>query len=255
MGSWVRRREGSVTLLTLQRPPINTLDWEALDELAEAVGEAASDQETRALVITGGIDGIFCSGGDLKYWGQFRDGKKVSRVGREAFAQIERLSKPTIAAINGHVIGDGLSLALACDLRIASDAATFRLPEVANGFIPGWGLIHRLVAVVGRGHASELLLTGQPVKATRAQLMGLVNEVVSSDRFIDEVLRRALEMAAFSPAALRAAKCVLLGVEEEVCFEAVWAGTDRREGIDALFARRKPRFESRTGGECCDLLG
>ncbi len=206
-------------------------------------------------MITGGVGGIFCSGGDLKYWGQVRDGKEVSRAGREAFARIERLSKPTVAALNGHVIGDGLALALACDLRIAGEAATFRLSEVAYGFIPGWGLIHRLAALVGRANASELLLTGRPVEAARAQVMGLVNDVVPSDRLLDEALRRAREMAAFSPAALRAAKCALLGGDERVCFEAIWGGADWREGIDALLARRVPAFENAKGGGCCDLAG
>lgn len=256
MSSWIRRREGSVTLLTLTRPPINALDREALEELAELVAEVSADRGTRALLITGGIDGIFCSGGDLKYWRQVPDGGEVSRAGREVFARIEQLPKPTIAAINGRVIGDGLALALACDLRIASESATFRLPELAYGFIPGWGLIHRLVALVGRAEASELLLTGRPVEAAKARAVGLVNEVVPSDRLINRALERAREMAALSPAALGAAKCALLGGEEGACFEAVWGGADWQEGIDALLAKRTPGFRPRgKGGECCDLPG
>lgn len=256
MSSWIRRLERSVTLLTLARPPINALDRQALDELAEAVREVGADQETRALVITGGVDGIFCSGGDLKHWRQVREGREVSRAGRDVFARIERLSKPTVAAINGQVIGDGLALALACDLRIAGEAATFRLPELAYGFIPGWGLIHRLVALVGRANASELLLTGQPVGAPEARGVGLVNEVVPADRLIDEALRRAREMAALSPAAIRAAKCALLGGDERACFESVWGQADWQEGIDALLAKRVPAFISDgKGGECCDLIG
>lgn len=256
MSSWVRRREGAVALLTLTRPPINALDREALDELAEAVREVGADQETRALVISGGVGGIFCSGGDLKYWGQVRDGKEVGQAGREAFARIERLSKPTVAAINGRVIGDGLALALASDLRIAAETATFRLPEVAYGFIPGWGLIHRLVARVGQANASELLLTGRPVDAARARAIGLVHDVVPSDRLLEEALGRAREMASLSPAAHRAAKCALLGGDEGRCFEAVWGEADWREGIDALLAKRAPAFASDgKGGECCDLVG
>ena len=255
MNSLIRRQEGPVTLLALTRPPINALDREALEELAEAVEEVEADQETRALVITGGIEGIFCSGGDLKYWRQIHEGKKVSRAGRDIFARIERLAKPTVAAINGHVVGDGLALALACDLRIASEVATFRLPELAYGFIPGWGLIHRLVALVGRANASELLFTGQPVGAARARAIGLVNDVVPSGRLMDDALGRAREMAALSSAALRAAKCALLGGDERVCFEAVWGEADWREGIDALLARRAPAFENAKGGGCCDLAG
>lgn len=259
-GSTVRsisqRQEGPISLITLTRPPINALDREALNELAGVVARADTDREIRALVITGGIDGIFCSGGDLKYWRQVRDGQEVGGVGREVFARIERLSKPTLAAINGHVIGDGLGLALACDLRIVSETATFRLPEAAYGFIPGWGLIRWLVALVGRANASELLLTGQPVGAARAREIGLVNDVVPPDRLLDEALRRARQMATLSPTALGAAKCALRGGDEGACFEAVWGGTDWRDGIDALLAKRVPAFGSHgKGGECCDLAG
>ena len=252
--SWIQRREGTTFLLTLMRPPINALDRMALNELAEAVEKIEADRETRVLVITSGIERIFCSGGDMNFWRQVRDGKEVSRVGREAFARIERLSKPTIAAINGHVIGDGLNLALACDLRIASETTTIRLPEVAYGFIPGWGLIHRLVALVGRANAYELLLTGRQVEATWARMIGLVNEVVSPDRLMEEVLGRTQKMAAFSPAALRAAKCALLGGNERACFEAVWGHADWCEGIDALLAKMKPVFGSdERGGKGCDF--
>jgi enoyl-CoA hydratase len=256
MNSLIRRKEGSVSLFTLRRPPINALDQEALEELAQAVEEVRADSETRVLVITGGIEGIFCSGGDLKYWSQVHNGTDVSRIGRTVFSQIERLPKPTIAAINGHVIGDGLALALACDLRIASVTATFRLPEVAYGFIPGWGLIGRLIACVGRTHASELLLTSQPVQACRAQRMGLLNEVVPSDRLMDEVFKRSQKMVALSPAALRAAKCALLGGDERVCFEAIWNQKDWHAGIDALFAKRAPVFGGDGKGcEECDHIG
>ena len=113
MGAWIQDRGGAVIHLTLTRPPINALDKKSLDELAQIVSEWETDREARAVVITGGIEGIFCAGGDLTYWRTIRDAREVSRAGREVFARIERLSKPTLAAINGHVIGDGLALALA----------------------------------------------------------------------------------------------------------------------------------------------
>ncbi len=254
MSSWIQRREGTTSFLTLMRPPVNSLDLEALNELAEAVEKVEADRECRVLVVTSGIEGIFCSGGDLSFWRQIRNGKEVSQAGRKVFARIERFSKPTIAAINGHIVGDGLNLALACDLRIASEAATIRLPEVAYGFIPGWGLIRRLVSLVGRSNASELLLTGQQMEATRARVIGLVNGVISPDCLIDEVLARARKMAAFSPTALQAVKCTLLGGNERACFEAVWGNADWQEGIESLFAKRTPVFRSdKKGGERCDF--
>ncbi len=254
MDAWIREREGPVTFVTLVRPPINTLDRKALDELAEIVGELESNPEARAVVITGGIDEIFCSGGDLKYWRQIRDGRQVSSPGREVFARIERLPKPTLAAINGHVIGDGLALALACDLRIASEAATFRLPEVGYGFIPGWGLIHRLVDLVGRASAFELLLTGQLVASAQARMIGLVHDVVPPDRLRDHVLGRARDLAARSPAAIWAAKRAIQGGDEAACFASVWGEADWQAGIDALLNKRIPVFGSDgKGGENYDL--
>lgn len=243
-------------LITLTRPPINVLDRDALDELADVVAELGIDRETRVVVLTSGIDGIFCSGGDLKYWRQVHDSTDVSRAGNRIFDGIERLPQITLAAINGHVIGDGLALALACDLRVASETATFRLPEVAYGFIPGRGVVRRLVSMAGPGHASELLLTGRPVGAARARQMGLVNQVVPPDQLGAEALRRAREMAAFSTAAVRAAKCALRGGEERACFEAVWGGADWREGVESFLAKRTPAFASDGGGGgCCDLAG
>ena len=254
MGAWTRRQEGPVAILTLLRPPINALDQSALDELAEILGGIDGDTAVRVLVIMGGLDGIFCSGGDLRYWRDIRDPEVVSRSGREAFARIERLPIPTIAAIDGHAIGDGLALALDCDFRIASEKAMFRVPEVMYGFIPGWGLIHRLAALVGRASASELLLSGRRVDATRALEMGLVMQVVPSEHILDEVLVRAREMAGFSPAALRAAKCALSGADEVKCFETVWGETDWQEGIDALLAKRIPVYgQTETGGERHDF--
>jgi enoyl-CoA hydratase len=245
-----------VALVTLVRPPINALDRETLDELSDVVGEADADPAVRALVFASGIDGVFCSGGDLKYWREIHDAEQVSRAGREVFARIEQVSKPTIAAINGHVIGDGLALALAFDLRIASEKAEFRVPEVGYGFIPGWGLIHRLATLIGRASASELLLTGRRVHATQALAMGLVTQVVPSEHVLEEALRRAREMAAFSPAALRAAKCALSGADEVGCFETVWGKTDWQEGIDALLAKRTPVFgRSEMGGRGHDFAG
>lgn len=185
MNAWSRHRDGPVTFVTLNRPPINSLDRTDLQELAEIVDELDYDNESRVVVITGGIEGIFCSGGDLQYWRNILDARQVSRAGSEVFSRIERLSKPTLAAVNGHVVGDGLALPLSCDFRIAAETAVFRLPEVACGFIPGWGLIRRLVAVVGRAHASDLLLSSRRVSSAEARMMGLINEVVSPERLQD----------------------------------------------------------------------
>ncbi len=254
MNNFIIRKEGPVADLTLKRPPVNALDETALVELSNVIKNLEADPECRVLVLISGMEGIFCSGGDLKYWRHVQDGRAVSELGRRVFAQIERLPIPTIAAINGHVIGDGLALVLACDLRVASEAATFRVPEAAYGFIPGWGFLKRLVASVGRGNASGLLLGGQAVGAYRAETMGLVNEVVAAGKIMDRVMNLSAHLASLSPVSLRALKCVLLGGNEGACFDAVWGKEHWREGIDALLSKRSPEFRSDgvTAG-CCAL--
>ncbi len=246
MASWKVDGVGAVARLTLARPPANALDQEALDELAAAIVEARG---ARALIVTGGLRNVFCSGGDLKYWRAIRDGGRVSDSGRAVFSEIERLEIPTVAALNGSVIGDGLALALACDLRLASESASFRLPELGYGFIPGWGPIHSLIDLVGRARATEMLLTGRSCDAHQARQMGLVHDVVSPERLEEAALRLTQSLAALSAPAMRAAKCALRGGDERACFEGVWGKEDWEEGIEALFARRPlafDRMENRT---------
>ncbi len=242
MKSWTREQAGLIAFLKLARPPINALDQDALDEFVCHLSEFESDFRTRALVVTGGLDGLFCSGGDLRFWRGVRDARAVRQAGREVFGRLAGLRIPTIAAINGHVIGDGLALALACDLRIASDRATFRLPEARYGFIPGWGTVRELVALIGRARASDLLLTGRPLGASDARVIGLVNDVVTPETLMSVTLAQAGTLAESSGSALAALKCTLHGGDEGACFDRVWGSTDWEEGIDALFAKRAPRF-------------
>lgn len=178
--------DGTVAFLTLAVPPVNALDENALRDLMKALDEVEKDETIRALVICGGIKGIFCTGGNLKYWPRTYPSAPdvVSNAGRKVFTRIEHLQKPSLAAIEGHVIGDGISLALACDIRIASSASIFRLPELDYGFIPGWGTIGRLVEVIGKPLTAELLLFGQEITAERALSIGLVNRIISADELI-----------------------------------------------------------------------
>lgn len=249
---WTREQSGFIALLKLSRPPINALDRDALDELACHLREIEADSSTRVLVVTGGLDSLFCTGGDLKFWRGVRDPRAVREAGREVFSHLAGLPIPTIAAINGHVIGDGLALALACDLRFASDRATFRLPEAAYGFIPGWGTVRELITLVGRARAAELLLTGRPLDASGARAIGLVNDVVTLETLLSMTLAQGRTMSEFSGSALAALKCTLRGGDERVCFDHVWGSTDWEEGIEALLAKKAPRF-GQQGGEAGDL--
>ena len=242
--------DGSVALLTLRVPPVNALDENALGELAAAVIEVEENDDIRSLIIASGIDGIFCAGGDLKYWPRAYPGEAsvVSEAGRNVFARVEQLTKPSLAAIRGRVIGDGLSLALACDIRFASPDATFRLPELDYGFIPGWGTIGRLVDVIGKASATELLLLGEETGAIRAQAFGLVNRVLSPEELMPAARACAEKLAAKPPMAVRCAKAALRGDHpdqlrrrsdwEVGCFSEVWGGREWKEGIEKLWRAR-----------------
>jgi len=243
--------EGPVATLSLNRPPINALDELALDQLGKAFDQIDADPGTRVVIVASAIGGVFCTGGDLKYWPRaYPDYPNfVSRAGRLTFDRMERLKKPSIAVIDGRVIGDGLSLALACDLRVASHRSTFLLPEVDYGFIPGWGTVGRLTKIVGTAAATELLLVGEPVDAGHAHRIGLVNDVLSSDDVMNFAETLASRLAAKPPNAMQHAKAVLReGFPsnpspetdcEARCFAAVWGGNEWERGINNLFGRPK----------------
>ncbi len=244
MEYWQRVHEGPLVTLTLTRPPINALNGPALEELGDALAAIAADPESRALLVTGGLERVFCSGGDLTYWHQVPDGRAVSHAGRSVFARLAHLDIPTIAAINGPVVGDGLALALACDLRWASERATFRLPELRYGFIPGWGTIQALVGVIGRGRATELLLSGRALDASAAERIGLVHASVPSEQLLDEARLLGWILAALPPTAVRAAKRALRGEDERAEFAAVWGGPVWAEGMKTYLEERVPPQEA-----------
>ncbi len=239
-------QSGPVAILTLRRPPVNALDETALEELRAAADQVENDETVRAVIIASGIERTFCAGGDLKYWSQHYAGTpdQVSRVGRRVFTRLETLNKPTIAAIAGQVIGDGISLALSCDIRIASQVSQFRLPETAYGFIPGWGTIARLQRVVGQAVTSELLFTDATLSARRALLYGLVNRVTVTEEVMPTALTLASQIAARAPIALHQAKAALshrnvCSEEQESwetsCFSTVWKSVERERGIERFF--------------------
>src|SRR5574341_1723809 len=199
MPKWFEvQHSDAIMIVRLNRSPVNALDEPALHELSEIIQQAEGDSSIRVVIFASAIPGIFCAGGDLKYWPcRYPDqARAVSLAGRRVFAQIGAMTKPSIAAIEGRVMGDGLALALACDLRLASQDTTFHLPEVSYGFIPGWGTVHRLVQTVGPTPAAEMLLLGEPLNALDAQHIGLVNRITASPDLMPTVLALAAKLAA-----------------------------------------------------------
>lgn len=250
-------RDG-VGTVTINRPEkLNALNAVAKRELRDAIAALRDDPEVGAIVITGAGEKAFVAGTDIEEL-QGLDaagGEAFSRGGQELFGLIERCGKPVIAAVNGHALGGGCELALACTLRIASDRAKFGQPEVNLGVIPGYGGTQRLTRLIGAGRALEMMLTGAPVTADAALRSGLVNAVVPHAELPAAAQAMAQTLAGKSRSAVR---FILEGVHaamtlppadgyatEAGLFGKSCASSDAREGIAAFLAKRAPEFRDR----------
>lgn len=244
-----------VALVRIDRPDKrNALDERTREDLLEAM-EVALDEGARVLVLTG-TEGTFASGADLAEMRQRSVAEQREFISRpRMYERIEGLEAPVLAAINGHALGAGLELALACDVRLADASAKLGSPEVNLGIIPGGGATQRLPRVIGLGEAMKLVLTGDLVDARRADELGLVEEVAAEGEVVDRALELAGAMAEHSAVALAGAKRALRaswkshlaeGLGREIdCFSEVFGSRDAREGIDAFLEDREPEFKHR----------
>ncbi|HET7828433.1 MAG TPA: enoyl-CoA hydratase-related protein [Candidatus Limnocylindrales bacterium] len=259
MSVLVELQLGRVARLTLVNPPLNLVTRELLDELNMALArlEAAEPGDVRAVVVTGAGERAFSAGSHV---GEFEAQRGPG--GRERLALEERTSSrlaalpmPTIAAIEGNALGGGLELALACDLRVASERAKVGLPEVRLAVIPGAGGTQRLPRVVGVARAKELILTGKLLDADEAARIGLVHEVVASGEAVARAHEIGEEIAARGPIAVREAKRLLdaaldtpldAGLEHELeASVRVFATDDLLEGARSFFDKRDPDYRGR----------
>jgi enoyl-CoA hydratase len=232
-----------VAYLTLNRPEaVNRINLELAQELSDACRRANQD-DAIYVVVLGGAGKAFCAGGEAK--------GEVYNVA-SALAAIE---KPVIIAINGDALGQGLELALAGDIRLASDKAKFGLPQLSEGFIPADGGTQRLARLVGRGKALELILSAETITAPEALEIGLVNKVVASAKLTDEAKALAESMSQQGPIALRfikeaVSKGLDMTLEQGLRLEGdlyflLHTTADRTEGINAFLGKRKPKFRGR----------
>lgn len=250
MGVLAERR-GPVEVLTLDRQDaLNALSPQMMDALASALGHAAADPTVRAIVLTG-AGRAFCAGADIRAMLEMDvDGARaVAERGHALAHMIEASPVPVIAAINGYALGGGCELALACDIRLASDAARIALPEVSLGVPPGWGGTQRLARTTTVGFAKEMILTGRQVKADEALARGLVNAVYSGEDLVDRAVALGQEIATRSPAAVARAKRLIdmalgdsgPGLRCEIDeFAAAFASPERHEGMSAFLEKRAP---------------
>lgn len=249
---------GAIRVITVNRPDkLNALNEATLSELDSAFSAAAAAETVRVVVLTGAGPKAFVAGADIAQMTMLSPvrARDFSRLGQGLMRRIEGLGKPVIAMVNGFALGGGMELAMACHLRIASDAAKLGQPEINLGLIPGFGGTQRLLRLAGRAAALELCLLGQPIDARRALALNLVNRVFPSAELEAETMKLASQLAVAAPQALRGIlDAITIGGEagleagldyESQCFALAFSTDDMKEGTSAFLARRKAEFTGR----------
>ena len=250
--------EDGMATITINRPKaLNALNKQAVQEISSRLDEAEEDETVKVIVITGAGDKGFCVGLDLKSVKGISavDGMNLSLRGQKLTKKIEELRKPVIAAINGYALGGGLEMAMACDLRIASENARLGQTELNVGLIPGWGGTQRLPRLVGRAMAKELIFTAKMIDAKTAKQLGLLNEVVPPDELKSAVKKFAAELLTKPPVGLQLAKQLINSsietdltkglVQEAQAFGVLASTEDFNEGVAAFIEKRKPKFKGK----------
>ena len=251
-------RKDELEVITINRPNVlNALNDETISELHRGLREIFKDEQVRVVILTGAGEKAFVAGADI---GELKvcnalSGHRKSINGQRLLYHIENMEQVAIAAINGFALGGGCELALACDIRIASENAKLGQPEVNLGLIPGYGGTQRLARLVGKGKAKELIFTGDMVDASEALRIGLVEKVVPQAELLKTAKEMAHKIISKGPLAIKAAKrAINLGLDvdlksgleyEAMEFSAICATEDKTEGTSAFLEKRKPDFRGK----------
>lgn len=245
-----------VAVATIANPPANALGKPVLAELEEWLNKWENDAEIKAIVLTG--EGrFFIAGADIKEFTELasQEAEAMAKRGQALFDRLEKFPKPIIAAINGACLGGGLELAMACHIRLAAQEAKLGLPELNLGLIPGYGGTQRLPRLVGRGKATQMILTSEMIGGEEALRIGLVEAVYPAEQLLDEAKKLATQIAAKSAVTLKLALSAIQGtvelpLSEGLAYEAklfgeAFASEDVKEGVGAFLEKRKPQFADR----------
>jgi len=253
-----QKEPNNIGILTVNRPNVlNALNWDTLSELKVFLEDILPGEELKALIVTGAGEKAFVAGADIAQMNEMkeRDFQEYVDIAHKVYELIENSSCPSIAAINGYALGGGCELALACDIRIASEKARLGFPEVKLGIFPGWGGTQRVTRVLGLGKTKELVFTGEMVDANEALRIGLVEKVVPHDEVMKEARDLAGAIAKRGPIAVKMSKTAINAGSEmdlqkalllektlvSLCFDS----EDRVEGMNAFLEKREPLFTGR----------
>jgi enoyl-CoA hydratase len=252
-------RAEAVAIITINRPKqLNALNQAVLGEIDAALDDLAADDAVRAIILTGTGDRAFAAGadiGELAALESATQGRALATRSHHLGRKMADLHKPIIAAINGFALGGGLELALACDIRLASDTAQVGLPEVTLGIIPGWGGTQRLPRLVGPGMAKLLMMTGERIDAAEAHRLGIVERVYPQAELMDAARQLAQKMAGLPPISIGAIKQAVnrglnMALDDANMYEAslfaeLTVTQDCKEGTRAFLEKRKPEWQGR----------
>jgi Enoyl-CoA hydratase/carnithine racemase len=248
-------REESFAVITLNRPPANAISETLIKELNAALSELEGDAGVKCLIITGAGDKIFCAGADLGSAFAGPDVGAFLRFGNSVLRRIERFPKPVIAAINGHALGGGCEISMACHIRILKETARMGQTESNLGIIPGFGGTQRLPRLIGRGLALEHLILGTQISAQECYRIGFVNRLAKEGETLNDAKALAREIAKRPPIASRLIiEAVDDGIQAPIdqaieievrAFEKVLKTEDAGEGIQAFFQKRPAQFKGK----------
>lgn len=249
--------EDKVATVVIDRPPVNALNSEAMEELDEVLEELEKDKNVAAIVITGGGKYAFVAGADVKEMPKLtpESAEEMSANGQAILMKVEKMGKPVISAINGLALGGGLELAMATDIRIISDRARVGQPEINLGLFPGWGGTQRLPRIVGLAKAKEIIFTGDMISAQEAMRIGLVNKVVPDGEELKVARDIAKKIISKAPIAVAKSKNAMeegiqLSLEEGLkkeskLFGEICGTEDMKEGVAAFIEKRQPKFKGK----------